>query len=486
MTAIQALAAIGTREAVLTLERLAQSGTSPVAREAAAGAYIRVTSPADPGAHVRRLLWEQPDTALEKRVLIEGKAALPAVWQALAGGSAEDRRAAAALLGWFRDVRSIEPIVTAFDNTPGALTREQLLFDLNMILLTEARSVGPDDRNALAALHLQWLYDQLINQPIDSDIRAIVLAQKAIHVLPDRITVPFSATLGTTTAVLSPSLEAFLAAVRTTGCGVAFHAITAANGVARVATTLYLPKGRIANQVWISLYRRDGSRRTPLRVPSHPVLHRLQNEPSLMPTINRNYGPDHPLKILRLDLTMERIRVDLNARESLQNENRDNPVRQADLDGSYVHLLERYKRSDSAAVRYTAEFESWRLTKQPNVELWIDALSQQSGTPIQGLAVQILADYVAPRFKTEGRLLAGTERAELAAVALKPEAADPRLMPSQLPKPENVVNARQWSHFGLVDLAFGSGPRGQSGYSMLFERRGNRWVFLCMISSWIS
>jgi hypothetical protein len=328
---------------------------------------------------------------LEKRVLVEGNSALPAVWQALAGGSADDRRAAAALLGWFRDIRSIPPILTALDAAPGALTREQLLFDLNMILLTEARPIGPDDRNALAALHLQWLYDQLINQHIDSDIRAMLLAQTTIHVHPDRITAPFSVTLGGTTAVLSRSPEAFLDAVRKTGCGVAFHAITAANGVARVATTLYLPGGRIANQVWISLYRRGGKGWAPLPVPAHPVLHRFVNEPSLMPTINRNYGPDHPLKILRLDLTMERIRVDLNARSYLRNENRENPAGSADLDGSYVRLLERYRRSDSSRVKYTAEFESSRLTKQPDLELWINALSQLSPTEMRAVWVPLEA-----------------------------------------------------------------------------------------------
>ena len=486
MAAIRALAAIGTREAAAMLERLARSWTSQTVREAAATAYVAATKPADPGAHVRRLLGEQPDTALERRMLAEGKAALPAVWRALAGGSPRDRRAAAALLGWFRDIKSIEPIVTALNTSPGALTREQLLFDLNMILLTEGRPVGPDDANALAALHLQWLCDQLSNQPIDGDIRGIVLAQKTVHVHPDRITAPFSATLGATTAVLSRSPEAFLDAVRNTGFGVAFHAITAANGVARVATTLYLPKGRIANQVWISLYRRNGDGWKPLPVPSHPVLHRFLNEPSLMPTINRNYGPDHPLKILRLDLTMERIRVDLDAREALRSENRENPISQDDLDASYVPLLERYKRSDSPPVKYTAEFESSRLTRQLNLDLWVDALSQQPGTPIQGFALQVLADYFAPRFKTEGRQLAGTERAKLIAAAVKPEAVDPRLVPRQLPKPENVRNVRQLSRYGLVDLAFGSEPRGQSGYSMLFERRGNRWIFLSVLSSWIS
>ncbi len=56
---IRALAAIGTPEAVPTLERLARSGPSLAVREAAASAYIWVTKPADPGAQVRRLLWEQ-------------------------------------------------------------------------------------------------------------------------------------------------------------------------------------------------------------------------------------------------------------------------------------------------------------------------------------------------------------------------------------------------------------------------------------------
>jgi hypothetical protein len=205
-----------------------------------------------------------------------------------------------------------------------------------------------------------------------------------------------------------------------------------------------------------------------------------------MPTINRNYGADHPLKVLRLDLTMERIRVDLSAREALRHENRDNPDSQADLDASYVPLLQRYESSDSPAVKYTAAFEAARLTKLPNLQLWIDALSKHPGTPIQQFAVQVLGDHVAPRFKTEGRPLAGDERTVLATAALKPEAVDPRLIPTQLPQPEHVRTVRQWGRFGEVNLVFGSGPVGQSGYSMLFERRGTRWVFLCVVSGWIS
>jgi hypothetical protein len=149
-----------------------------------------------------------------------------------------------------------------------------------------------------------------------------------------------------------------------------------------------------------------------------------------------------------------------------------------------VPLLERYKRSDAAAVRYTAELYSARLTGQPNVELWVDALSRHAGTPIHAFAVRVLADYVTPRFRDHGRELAGAERTELIAATLKPNAGiDPR---GTVPRPENVQSVRQWDRFGLVEIVSGSPPRGQSGYSALFERRGRAWVFLCVMSGWIS
>ena len=486
MSVVRALSAIGGGEVLPTLERLARSGRSQPVRQEAVSAYISVAKPADPAATLRRLAWEQPDTALEKRVLTEGRAALPAAWQALASGSREQRRAAAALLGWFRDTRSIRPILAALDASPGALTREQLLFDLNMILLTEAPEIARTERSVLAEHHLRWLYNELANQPIDSDIRAALLAQKTFVVHPDRLPAPFSVMLPTATAVLTPSANAFLDTVRKNGAGVAFHAITAAEGVARVATTLYLPNGRIANQAWMSLYRREQDRWVPLPLPSHPVLHRFINEPSLMPTINRNYGPDHPLKILRLDLTMERVRVDLKASEHLRHENRENPAGTGDLDMSYARLLEPYKRSDSHWVKYTAELEFGRLTKRPNLDLWIAALSPQSSSPIQAMAVQVIAEHVVPRFKIEGRPLTGAEHDELVAAAIAPTSVDPRLAPSPLPKAENVKRTQRWTQFGLVDTGYGSGPRGQSGYSMLFERRGDGWVFLCVVVTWIS
>jgi hypothetical protein len=415
--------------------------------------------------------------------LAEGKAALPAVWRTLADGTPQERRVAAALLGWFRDARSIRPILAALDSAPGALTREQLLFDLNMILLTEAPEAEREDRNALAALHLKWLYGQLTTPSIQSDIRKAVLSRKTIYVYPDRITAPFSVGFGAATALLSSSSEGFLEAVRKTECGVAFHAITAANGVARVATAVYLPQGRILDQVWISLYRRDGDRWLPLRVPSHPVPRLWQSEPNLQPTVNRNYGSDHPLKILRLDLAMERIRVDLGASQFLQHENEEIPWTSGEMDARYVPLLERYRHSDRPSVKYTAESEWTRLTGRPNLSLWIVALSKYVGTPIQQLAHSVVRQHVGPLF-ADAPELAGAARDELVAAARTPEPVD--RLKTRLPKFENVISVKQWTRFGLVDVAYGSEPRGQGGYSMLFERRDDRWIFVTLLSSWIS
>jgi hypothetical protein len=319
----------------------------------------------------------------------------------------------------------------------------------------------------------------------------MVLNQKTIAVFPDRVEAPFSVALSSgqfsATAVRADSPQAFLDAVANEACGVAFHAITIAEGVARVATTLYLPHGRIANQVWISLYRHQGGTWVPLQVPSHPMLHRMLNEPNLLPTINRNYGADDPLKRLRLDLTMERIRVDLKASRFLDQENIDNPGTSHSLDASYIPLLDKYKRADSLAVKYTAEYQLFKLGAPPDIQLWIDTLvQQQRGTPYHGMAQQVVAGYVSREIETEGRKLTGRHRRRLVAAALTPPPADHPPSPRQRLRPENIRDVRASRRFGLVDVAFRSGPMGGSGYSMLFERRGKYWVFLCIAKGWIS
>jgi HEAT repeat protein len=497
---IGSLASIGNRDALRFLDRWARSAPTLRTREDAAVAFIAIAKPSDPGRETRRLLWEQPDTELERRVLAGRRSALPLAWQALATGSDRDKRAAAALLGWFPDENSIRPILAALDNSPGALTRNQLLFDLNMILLAVGVPADVTQRNTLASLHLRWMYDRLANEAVRPDIRSAVLAQNVIGVFPDRILPPFlvelsaqSARDNTTgapakfvaSATLAESPQAFRDFVAKDGCGVAFHEITVAEGVARVATTLYLPRGA-GSQIWISLYRYHDGRWLPLWVPAHPVPQWTNRDPNLLPTVNRNYGADHPLKILRLDLTMERVRVDLNANRDLENENLDQLRTSTAIDQSYIPLLERYTRSGALSVKYTAEYQLARLTGQPNLQLWIDTLAQQPGTAFQAMAIQVVGGYATREINSEGGEPEGTERDELVASAMSPEPIDPQLLPGQLPRQENIGRVRRSSRFGLVDTMFGTGPLGMNGYSMLFERRGDRWVFLCVVRSWIS
>jgi hypothetical protein len=499
---VEALGAIGNLSTLPLLERAARSTlVREAVREQAARAHIALSMPPDPRRELRRLVWETPDTVFEERVLREGRAALPLAWQALATGSAAEHRAAATLLAWHRDVGSVRLILAALDRSPGAVTGEQLLFALNMILLTEGLPADAAQANALAAAHLRWLYQQVANQRIDDDIRTTVLARDTIAVFPDRVTAPFVVDLsaeapGTrqgqagrqvrATAVRSSSPGVFLESVAKDQSGVAFHNITVAEGVARVATTLYLPGGRIANQVWISLYRNEGGQWVPLPVPPHPVLHRMLNEPNLLPAINRDYGYEYPLKVLRLDLTMERIRVDLKARDGLANENLDWWGTSTPVDASYVSLFERYRRSDALSVRHVAEYEVARLTGRPDVQFWLDTLAERPGTPFQTMALQVLGPYADRQLKNEGRRLDGIERNQLVAAAGSPQPVDRRLLPNPLPRPENIVGVQASARFARVEARFGSEPRGSSGYSMLFERRGQQWIFLFILGSWIS
>lgn len=104
---------------------------------------------------------EPPQTPLEATVQREGRTALPLVWQALATGAESERRAAAALLSWYRDVRSIRPILAELDKSPAAAIRQQLLFALNMILLTEGSPANAEQTSTLTTAHLRRAYEEL-------------------------------------------------------------------------------------------------------------------------------------------------------------------------------------------------------------------------------------------------------------------------------------------------------------------------------------
>jgi hypothetical protein len=192
--------------------------------------------------------------------------------------------------------------------------------------------------------------------------------------------------------------------------------------------------------------------------------------------------------VLRLDFLMEHMRVDPKAVQNWRLENIDIPGRASDLDASYAVLFDRYKRSDMPDVKYTAEYQSFRLGAQPDLQLWLDMLARPVDKKYLAIAQEIVGKVATHEIETEGPEFKDPDRDRLLAFALSPEPVNPDLLPSpqQRLRPENIRRLQSSSRFGLVDVGFGSGVMGQSGYSMLFERRGKRWVFLFVTKGWIS
>lgn len=438
---------------------------------------------------------ESPQTALEATVLREGRTALPLVWEALATGTESDRRAGAALLSWYRDVRSVLPILAELDKSPDAVIRQQLLFALNMILLTEGAPANAEQITALATAHLRRAYEELAGQTANDNVGPdTVLSANTIVVFPDpgipdsvslsgetrRVRSPRGLQLPTgvaATAVRSESPQAFIQAVKKDRYGVAFHQTRIVDGVARVATTLYLPNRGATTAAWISLYRLSGDQWVPIAIP--PNADRLRNGPGLTPSINREYGNDDPMKIVGLDLAMERIRVDVNARSWLGWEDGDFwSSRSRFLDATYVPLLDRYIRSDVPSVRYTAEFESFLLGRQ-NLQLWMDTLQQPEG-PFLMMARRVVGSYATDQIKSGGAQLQESARNALVNAAIKPQPVNPALLPNQLPERQHVQQVQSGTRFAAVEVAL----RGR-GYTMLFERRGDQWIYLLSVNGWL-
>jgi hypothetical protein len=125
------------------------------------------------------------------------------------------------------------------------------------------------------------------------------------------------------------------------------------------------------------------------------------------------------------------------------------------------------------------------LTGQPNVRFLIDTIETGSIEEIRREAVGILAPYMDQRFAAEGRPAEEADRETLIVTALDPGSARGGGLRS-VPERSAVASVRTWKEFGLVELRFGEGPRGQSGYSMLFRQDQGRWVFVCLMKGWIS
>ena len=100
--------------------------------------------------------------------------------------------------------------------------------------------------------------------------------------------------------------------------------------------------------------------------------------------------------------------------------------------------------------------------------------------------MQVIAKYALRQIEADGIELTGADWDGLVTAALSPKSVDPRLLPKQPPRLETVRQVQRSSRFGLVAFVLGSGLLGRNGYSMLFERQGDRWVFLCVVKQWIS
>lgn len=486
---VEALHRIGSPEALPVLERLALDGELLSLREAAATAFINVAKPADPAAEIRRLLWEPPRLPLEHQVIKAGYQALPSVWQALRSNSAEERRAAATLLAWYPDTASIPHILAALDRGPGARTRNQLLFDLSAILTQRGSPPDVESQRELATLHLRWVFDRIVDEA-GVPPRFMLSPQPAVVVYPVHVPAPFSVALS---AVSTPdrwtpqpqpiatigkmvAADEYRTATANGVSGIVFQAINASHGVARVATVF--ASGRLGSGTLVTLYRHDGERWVAMEVPrsNGQTPRRLSN---LLPVFNRDYGPLTPQRVIWLDEVMAQVHTNLETRSLLRRSSVDVPGRGQEVNATYAPLFERYQHSDSAAVRYAATLEHDRLTGKPNLPFWIDALEQEQNPRLLSIAMEALAPLMAS-INREGTLLDGSARAALVAAAVAPNAVNAALLPERLPTTEHVRRVRQSGALAVVEVGFGG-----SGYSMLFERRGDRWAFLYYPGMWI-
>ena len=500
LTAIQALGAIGDRAAVPALERWARSDASITIRTEALRAIVALTKPSNPGAEARRLLWEQPDMAWETEVINGGRAALPRAWQALASNNERERRAAAALLGWLPDTGSIAPILEALDRAPGAIMRQQLAFDLQMILLDAGEPVEVRDQVELAGEHLRFLFDGMLNSPFHGDLRRRVRRTTGIAIHPDATVSPLSFALeadaagngldeapGRFTARTQrlATAQLFRESIDEGAIGVVFHPIVQSNGVALVATTLVL-RDFGGGPVWVSVYRREAGGWARIRVPAAP----FRGEPTtLMPAINRNYGVGHPMRVVRLANRMREIERTGEMSGRLEGLDADLPngYGQAALDASIVPLLEPYRQSRVVSVQYTAERHAVALGAAPNLPFWMRALELDPADEVSRSAVGVIGGYAKQQVASAPVAVSDRDRQQLIAAMRAPVSVNPALRPRVPPSPGMVDDIRRSERFALIRVSSGREvPRGGSGYTMLFERRNDAWVFLCTIDHWMS
>jgi hypothetical protein len=266
--------------------------------------------------------------------------------------------------------------------------------------------------------------------------------------------------------------QLFLEALDDGAIGVVFHPMLQSNGVALVATTLLL-RNYGSGPVWVSVHRREAGSWTRIRVPAAP----FWGEPTtLMPAIDRNYGARHPMRVVRLVHQMREIERTGEMSRRLE-----------DLDGDVLPLLEPYRQSKVLSVQYTAELQAVSLGAAPNLPFWMKALERDPADEVFRSAVGVVGGYVKQQIASEAVTVSAGDRQRLIAAMQAPVAVNPSLRPRVRPSARDVDEMRRSERFALIRLRFGRGlPLGGSGYTMVFERRNDTWVFLCTVDNWIS
>ena len=157
------------------------------------------------------------------------------------------------------------------------------------------------------------------------------------------------------------------------------------------------------------------------------------------------------------------------------------------LDASVLPLLESYRQSKVLPVQYTAERHAITLGAAPNLPFWMRALERDPADEVSMSAVGVIGGYAKQHVASAAVTVSDRDRQQLIAAMRAPLSVNPALRPRVTPSAANVDDIRRSERFALIQVSSGRGvPRGGSGYTMLFERRNDAWVFLCIIDNWIS
>jgi hypothetical protein len=476
-------------------------------RRSAAG-HLLSRAPVEGGGIVRDVLYERADTDLERNVLARGRDWLPQTWRVLESGTPAERRVAAALLAFVRSDASVPYILKAFDGTADPELRQQLAFALGMIAITEGRRVEDlATRDALARSFTDdVMADARANMSplIGSELRMKLGLVRRISVSPNwtsptwahRVSGPISSP---DRSVSAPALDAVIEVAASVAAhqewistqtypehrwGIRFRGADVVGDVARVSATVR-PRGEFA-----AVYRRVGGRWVPLYFHPFDRSHDQTFGSNLFPSILRDYGVLDPPLIAQVHDRMTDIAAvpDDGAAQVTDITFGYGVVRATGgrhpLQRDEAALVTPYRASASRRVRQAVEIALAELDDWTDLPFWIDVIETERSESIKGFAVERLAREIERRIAAEGQPFPDGERDALMQSALRTIASGPGS--TLMLEAKDVVRVRMWRGMAVVEFAFGSGPRGGSGFTEVWVRADRGWRLLTATRSWIS